>query len=72
MVVEDKKPEVLTLGSDGEKESGDESQSDEDDDVRIYNQTVHLNACLIGGKLFFLSLYIYFAYPACYLVGRKA
>ena len=38
MVVEDKKPEVLDLGSDGEKESGDESQSEEDDDVRIYNQ----------------------------------
>ena len=36
MVVEDKKPDVLDLGSDGEKESGDESQSEEEDDVRIY------------------------------------
>ena len=35
MVVEDKKPDVLDLGSDGEKESGDESQSEEEDDVRI-------------------------------------
>lgn len=35
MVVEDKKVDVLDLGSDGEKESGDESQTDEDDDVRI-------------------------------------
>ena len=35
VVVEDKKPDVLDLGSDGEKESGEESQSDEDDDVRI-------------------------------------
>ncbi|CAB3988481.1 Kinesin KIF21A [Paramuricea clavata] len=34
MVVEDKKPEVLDLGSDGEKESGDESQSEEDDDTQ--------------------------------------
>ena len=36
MVVEDKKADVLDLGSDGEKESGDESQSEEDDDVRIH------------------------------------
>lgn len=34
MVVEDKKPEVLDLSSDGEKESGDESQSGEEEDVR--------------------------------------
>jgi hypothetical protein len=37
IVVEDKKPEVLDLGSDGEKETGDESQSEEDDEVRIHN-----------------------------------
>lgn len=37
MVAEGKKPELLDLGSDGEKGSGDESQSEKEDDVSIYN-----------------------------------
>ncbi|XP_028393675.1 kinesin-like protein KIF21A isoform X2 [Dendronephthya gigantea] len=40
MVVEDKKPEVLDLGSDGEKESGDESQSEEEEENEEENEKI--------------------------------